>query len=70
MPADGYEPRQNGAAARKIVDDLYEEYGLYSQVIDKLKAEKTLDESVCKVALQIANARLWEDKEKSQKADK
>jgi len=33
-------------------------------VIDKLKADETLDESVRKVALQIANTRLWEDAEK------
>ncbi len=35
-------------------------------MIDKLKADETLDESVRKVALQIANARLWEDAEKLQ----
>ena len=33
-------------------------------MIDKLKADKTLDEPVRKVALQIANARLWEDARK------
>ncbi len=64
MPTDGYEPRRTGAAARKLVDKLHEEHGLYSKVIDKLKANETLDESACKVALQIANARLWEDAEK------
>lgn len=59
-------PRRTGAAARKLVDELYEEHGSYSQVIDKLKADESIDESVCKVELQIANARLWEDKEKLQ----
>lgn len=48
------------------MDELYEEHGSYSQVIDKLKADESIDESVCKVALQIANARPWEDKEKLQ----
>ena len=52
------------------MDELHEKYGLYSKVIDKLKADETVKESVRKVALQIANARLWEDEEKSQKADK
>ena len=42
-----------------LVDELYEEHGS-DQVIDKLKADKTLDESVRKVALQLANTRLWE----------
>jgi hypothetical protein len=53
--------------AKTIVDELYEEYGFYSQVIDKLKLDNTLDEAVRKVALQIANARLWEDAEKRKK---
>ena len=60
-PAGGYELRRNAEAARKVVDDLYEEHGLYSKVIDELNADETLDESVRKVALQIANTRLWED---------
>jgi len=34
---------------------------LYSNVIDKLKADKTLDESVSKVALKIAHSRRWQD---------
>ena len=69
-PAAGYGPRQNAKDARKVVDKLYEKHGLYSEVIDKMKTDETIDESVRKLALQIANARLWEDKEKSQKADK
>lgn len=48
------------------MDELYEEHGSYSQVIDKLKADESIDEFVCKVALQIAKARLWEGKEKLQ----
>jgi WD40 repeat protein len=65
-PADGYENRRIGAAARKVVDELHEEHGLYSKVIDKLNADETFDESVRKVALQIANANLWEDEGKKQ----
>jgi len=53
-------PRQIRADASMLVDELYEEYGSY-QVIDKLKADETLDESVRKVALQIAYTRLRED---------
>ncbi len=44
-----------------LVDELYEEHGSYSQVINKLKADETLDESVRKVALQIANSCKLED---------
>jgi len=46
------------------VDELYKETGFYSEVIDKLKADKTLAEPVRKAALQIANSRLWEDARK------
>jgi len=67
VPAGGYGPRRTAEAARKVVDQLYEKHGFYSEVIDKLKADKTLAEPVCKVALQIANARLWEDAEKLKK---
>jgi len=65
-PVDDYGARRTGVAARKLVDKLREEHGLYSEVIDKLKADGTLDDSVHKVALQIANARLWEDEEKTE----
>jgi len=67
-PAGGYEPRWNAKSTRKVVDDLvdelYKETGFYSEVIDKLNADKTLAEPVRKVALQIANSRLWEDTRK------
>jgi hypothetical protein len=61
------ERRRVAEAAREVVDELYGELGFYSEVISKLKADKTLDESVRKVALQIANARKWEDTEKLRK---
>jgi len=57
-------PRRTHADASMLVDKLYEEHGSYAQVIDKLKADETLDESVRKAALQIANTRLAEHAEK------
>jgi tetratricopeptide (TPR) repeat protein len=67
-PAGGYEPRWKLQATRKVVDELldelYKETGSYSEVIDRLKADKALDESVREMALQIANARPWEDTKK------
>lgn len=57
----GHEPRKTIASARKTVDELYEKDGLYCNVIDKLKADKTLDEPVSEVALKIADSRRWQD---------
>lgn len=34
--------------------------------LENLKIDETIDESVRKVALQIANARLWEDEAKTE----
>ncbi|MHC4426413.1 MAG: protein kinase domain-containing protein [Planctomycetota bacterium] len=67
-PAGGYEPRWKLQAMRQVadelVDELYKETGFNSEVIDKLNADKTLAEPVRKVALQVANARLWEEAKK------
>jgi WD40 repeat protein len=64
-PAGGYEPRWNAEATRKavdeLVDELYKETGFYSEVIDRLKADKTLAEPVRKIALQVAKARSWKE---------
>ena len=60
-PVGGYEPRRKGETARKTVDGMYQKQGFYYDVIDKLRADKTLDEPVRKIALQIANSRKWED---------
>jgi WD40 repeat protein/serine/threonine protein kinase len=65
-PPGGYEARGIGAAAIKLVDELREKFGLYAAVMDRLKADQTLEESIRNVALQIANARLWEDEEKTE----
>ncbi|MFC1765757.1 hypothetical protein ACFL6U_27240 [Planctomycetota bacterium] len=70
VPADGYEPGRIGIAARRRVSELYKKHGFYGNVIDKLKADDTVEESVRKVALQIANARLWEDAEERKDVDK
>jgi len=66
VPDEGFEPRRTGAAAKTLVDEMYQKLNLYSKVIEELKADETLDESVRKVALQIANARLWGDEEKTE----
>jgi WD40 repeat protein len=63
-PDGGYEPRRKGTAARELVDNLYKKNGFYHDAIDKLEGDKTLDEAIQKVALQIANSRKWEDAEK------
>jgi len=60
-PADGYGAWRTGAAARALVDELHQAQGSYAGIIEKLTADGTLDESVRKIALQIANARLWQD---------
>ena len=52
------------------MNELREKHGLYGNVIDKLKTDDTLDDPVRKIALQIANARLWEDAEKQKEAEK
>jgi WD40 repeat protein/serine/threonine protein kinase len=64
MPAGRYEQRENGEAARRIVDELYERYGWYREVINELEQGATLDPAVRRLALQIAKSRKWEDREK------
>jgi len=50
---------QNSAmTARTIVDKLHGTLGLYHNVIDTVESDTILYETVRKVALQIANARL------------
>jgi WD40 repeat protein/tRNA A-37 threonylcarbamoyl transferase component Bud32 len=64
MPVGGYEQRENGEAARKIVDELYERHGWYREVIDQVQQSATLGPAVRRLALQIAQSRKWEDREK------
>jgi tetratricopeptide (TPR) repeat protein len=62
--AGGYEPRWKLQAIRNTVDELVDQFskktGSYNEVIDRLKADKTLDKSVRKMAVQTASNRLWE----------
>ena len=64
MPAGRYEQRKIGEAARKIVDELHKRHGWYRDVIDQLQQDTTLGSAVCRLALQIAKSRKWEDREK------
>jgi tetratricopeptide (TPR) repeat protein len=57
IPPGGYGPRRTLEAARKVVDELHEKYGYYYEVIDKLQADKALDEPTRKLALQIAKRK-------------
>ena len=36
VPGDGYEHRRTGLATRKLVDNLREEHGLYSEAINRI----------------------------------
>jgi tetratricopeptide (TPR) repeat protein len=63
-PTGKYQPGINSEAPRKIVDDMYQKYGSYYEVIKKLEADKALDETTHRLALQIANSRKKQDVEK------
>jgi len=67
-PAGGYELRETGQMARRLTTEVYEKHGHWRDAIDELRADGILDEPVRKLALQIANARLWEDEEKKEQA--
>jgi WD40 repeat protein len=60
-PTGGYKLRHTGETARKLVEDLYQEYNSYEEVIKKLQADRTLNDSARKMALHIANSRKWEE---------
>jgi tetratricopeptide (TPR) repeat protein len=63
-PPGRYEARNAGKAATKLVDELYQKLGYYYEVMDRLQTDKTLDEPVRKLALQIGNSRKWGDADK------
>lgn len=65
-PSDGYKARKAGITARQLVDELYKKHGIYRKVIEELKSDETIEEPMRKLALQIANSRLWEDEEKTE----
>jgi WD40 repeat protein len=60
-PAVGYQARRIANSAHSLVDELYEECGLYEDVISKLRDNDTIPGPVHSKALQIANARLEQD---------
>jgi tetratricopeptide (TPR) repeat protein len=62
-PVGGYEARETGRRATKLVDDLHEKHSVYHDVINNLSGDRMSDSSVCKLALQIANSRQLEDAE-------
>ncbi len=59
--AGAYYQRQVGETARKLVDELYQKHDYYYEVINELQANKTFDETLRKIALQIANSRRGHD---------
>jgi WD40 repeat protein/serine/threonine protein kinase/tetratricopeptide (TPR) repeat protein len=64
---EDYELRRIKERARVVVDQLHRENGFYHEVINKLNSDATLEGSVRRVALQIADARRWEDSDKLRK---
>jgi len=63
-PAHRYETRRHGVVARRIVDEMYAKHGYYHAVVRGLQEDMTLDGSVRKLAMRIANSRKWEDGDK------
>ena len=60
-PAIGHEARRIANSANRLVDELYEIHESYEEVISKLRDEDPTGKPLSRVAVQIANARLWED---------
>jgi tetratricopeptide (TPR) repeat protein len=56
-PPGGTDPRRTAAAAREVVDDLFQKYTFSSAVLTALPAEKGLAPEVRVAALRIAKAR-------------
>jgi len=63
-PSGGYELRETGQVARRRAAEAYEKHGQWRDAITELQVDKTLDEPVRKLALQIADSRKWEDARK------
>ncbi|MHC4539925.1 MAG: protein kinase domain-containing protein [Planctomycetota bacterium] len=59
-----YELRRITERARAVVDQLRREHVFYYMVIDKLSNDTALEGAVRRAALQIADARRWEDADK------
>jgi len=63
-PAGGYEPLRNAETARKLMERLRTKCESYHEVISLLQKDETLDSSVCRLAIQMADSRRWEDADK------
>jgi eukaryotic-like serine/threonine-protein kinase len=63
-PSGGYELRESAQRARRRATGAYEKYGQWRDAIDELRTDTSLEEPVRKLALQIADARKWEDARK------
>jgi len=63
-PPAGRQSRRTGYVARQVVDQLHNEYGSYSKVINKLKMDNQLREEVRTLALRIAASQKRHDAEK------
>ncbi len=63
-PSGGYELRETGQTARKLTTEVYEKHGNWRDAIDELRSDRTLEEELRKLTLQIANCRKWEDAKK------
>jgi WD40 repeat protein/serine/threonine protein kinase len=64
---EDYELRQITERARAVVDQLHRENAFYHEVVARLNNDTTIEGSVRRVALQIADARRWEDTDKLRK---
>jgi len=60
-PVGGHESRRIANSAHNLVDELYEEHGLYEEVISRLGEDNTIAEPVRSKALRIAKARIKQD---------
>ncbi len=63
-PPGGYGLRETGQTGRRLVDTLHQKHGSYHDTINELQGNRTLEGPVRKLALEIANCRLWEDARK------
>ena len=61
LPSGGYKRRKIGESAMRLVNELYKKNNFYHVVLSQLQDDKTIDMEVCRVAIQIANSRKWED---------
>ena len=61
-PPEGYQIRKSARDARILVDGLRKELDSYTAVIEKIKDDSDLDDSIRHFALQISRSRLSEER--------